>query len=69
MSLALGRRKLRQEELFIATAELPRGLGHPFSTKLNAVLAEAQFDGFVEALCAPYYTNYVNCLVEVKKQG
>ncbi|MEN9573373.1 MAG: hypothetical protein RL514_1228 [Verrucomicrobiota bacterium] len=32
-----------------------RGLGHPFYTKLNAVLAEAQFDVFVEDLCAPYY--------------
>ena len=53
--MALGRRKLRQEELFIATAELPRGLGHPFSTKLNAVLAAAQFDGFVEDRCAAYY--------------
>ena len=53
--MALGRRKPRQEELFIATAELPRGPGHPFYTKLNAVLAAAQFDTFVEDLCAPYY--------------
>ncbi len=55
MSMALGRRKPRQEELFIATAQLPRGPGHPFYTKLNGVLAEAQFDSFVEDLCAPYY--------------
>ncbi len=53
--MALGRRKARQEELFIATADLPRGPGHPFYIKLNAVLAEARFDSFVEALCAPYY--------------
>ena len=53
--MALGRRKQRQEELFIATAQLPRGPGHPFYTKLNGVLAEAQFDSFVEDLCAPYY--------------
>lgn len=53
--MALGRRKPRQEELFIATAELPRSPGHPFYTKLNAVLAQAQFDTFVEDLCAPYY--------------
>ena len=31
------------------------GPGHPFYTKLNAVLAEAGFDEFVEKLCAPYY--------------
>lgn len=55
VSMALGRRKPRQEELFIATADLPRGPGHPFYTKLNAVLAEAQFDQFVEDLCAPHY--------------
>lgn len=53
--MALGRRKPRQEELFIPTAELARGPGHPFYTKLNAVLAEDQFDAFVEDLCAPYY--------------
>lgn len=53
--MALGRRKARQEELFIATAQLARGPGHPFYTKLNAVLAADQFDLFVEELCAPYY--------------
>lgn len=53
--MALGRRKAQQEELFIPTAELARGSGHPFYTKLNAVLAEDQFDTFVENLCAPYY--------------
>ena len=31
------------------------GPGHPFYTKLNAVLAEAGFDEFVEKLGAPYY--------------
>jgi hypothetical protein len=29
--------------------------GHPFYTKLNEVLAGADFDPFVEKLCAPYY--------------
>jgi transposase len=31
------------------------GPGHPFYSKLNAVLAETGFDEFVEKLCAPYY--------------
>ncbi|MGH8337768.1 MAG: transposase, partial [Gammaproteobacteria bacterium] len=31
------------------------GPGHPFYAKLNAVLAEAGFDEFVEKLCARYY--------------
>lgn len=55
MHMALGKRKPKQEELFIATANLATGPGHPFYSKLNAVLAEAGFDEFVEKLCAPYY--------------
>jgi len=53
--MALGRRKPQQADLFIATAELATGPGHPFYTKLNQVLAEARFDAFVEDLCAPFY--------------
>jgi hypothetical protein len=53
--MALGRRKTKQAELFIPTAQLAKGPGHPFYTKLNAVLADAGFDSFVEELCAPYY--------------
>jgi len=53
--MALGRRKTRQTELFIPTAQLAKGPGHPFYTKLNAVLAEAEFDAFAEKLCAAYY--------------
>jgi transposase len=41
--------------MFIPTAQVATGPGHPFYTKLNAVLAEAAFDEFVEKLCAPYY--------------
>src|SRR6185503_4621508 len=52
---ALGKRKHKQDELFIPTAKLATGPGHPFYTKLNQVLAEASFDEFVEKLCAPYY--------------
>ena len=53
--MALGRRKQRQAELFIPTAQLATGPGHPFYTRLNQVLAEAKFDEFVEAQCAPFY--------------
>lgn len=53
--MALGKRKPKQDELFIATAELAKGPGHPFYSKLNEVLAEAGFDEFVEKLCARYY--------------
>jgi len=53
--MALGKRKPKQDELFIPTAKLVIGPGHPFYSKLNAVLADAGFDEFVEKLCAPYY--------------
>jgi transposase len=53
--MALGKRKPQQDELFIPTAKIATGPGHPFYAKLNAVLADAGFDEFVEKLCAPYY--------------
>ena len=53
--MALGKRKAKQAEMFVATAQLQSGPGHVFYTKLNAVLREAGFDEFVEKLCAPYY--------------
>src|ERR1041384_3743649 len=53
--MALGKRKPQQDELFIPTAQLAQGPGHPFYAKLNEVLAKAGFDEFVEKKCAPYY--------------
>jgi transposase len=52
--MALGRREAVQAEMFVAATELPRSPGHVFYTKLNALLAEADFDRRVEALCEPY---------------
>ena len=53
--MAMGRRKRRQESLFVATAELARSPGHPFYRKLNELLAEAEFDRWIEGRCEPYY--------------
>jgi transposase len=53
--MALGKRTAQQSEMFIPTAQLVTGPGHPFYSKLNEVLAQAGFDPFVEQLCAPYY--------------
>jgi transposase len=55
MTMAMGRKKPQQGELWIATQGLPTSPGHPFYRKLNGLLAEAAFDRFVEELCAPYY--------------
>jgi transposase len=54
--MALGRRNdERQGELWVATPNLPVAPGHIFYVKLNEVLAEGGFDGWVEELCEPYY--------------
>src|SRR5512137_2987911 len=53
--MALGKRKEKQTELFLATAQVVKGPGHPFYSKLNQVLAAAGFDEFVETLCASAY--------------
>jgi transposase len=54
--MALGRRSgERQEELWIPTANVARGPGHPFYDKLNELLAEASFDRWVEERCRAFY--------------
>ena len=54
--MAMGRRKTEaQAPLFVATDDLPRTPGHPFYQKLNEILAEAEFDSFVEQLCQKSY--------------
>jgi transposase len=53
--MAMGKRKPRQEELFIATADLTPSAGHPFYQTLNRLLDEAGFDRWIEARCAPCY--------------
>lgn len=45
----------KQPDLFVPTTELARSPGHPFYERLNKVLAEADFDAFVEKLCHPFY--------------
>jgi len=57
--MALGRREAVQAEMFVAATDLPRSPGHVFYAKLNALLAEADFDRRVEALCEPYYAEDV----------
>jgi transposase len=41
--------------LWIAASDLPMSPGHPFYTRLNAILDAAQFDRFVEERCTPFY--------------
>jgi len=53
--MAMGKRKRRQESLFITAENLPRSDGHPFYQKLNTLLAEAGFDRWIEGRCQRYY--------------
>ena len=55
--MAMGTRKdrSRQDDIWIAQAELAKAPGHPFYEKLNELLEANGFDEFAEALCARFY--------------
>src|SRR5207245_10197244 len=55
--MAMGTRKQRekQEEIWIAHAELASAPGHPFYQRVNELLEAARFDKFVEQRCAQFY--------------
>jgi transposase len=54
--MAMGKRKRqRQQELWVPSADMPQAPGHPFYRRLNALLAEHEFDSFVEGLCEKFY--------------
>lgn len=51
----MGKRRNQEQELWIASCDLPTSAGHPFYQRLNKLLGEAGFDEYVERLCAAYY--------------
>ena len=53
--MAMGKRQQRQEALFVMADGLPKSAGHPFYQRLNALLAEADFDHWIERRCQRYY--------------
>jgi transposase len=53
--MALGKRKDEQQQMWVASSQLPRSAGHVFYRKLNGLLAAANFDGRVEELCKSCY--------------
>jgi len=53
--MSMGRRKQRPQSLFVTAEELPKSAGHPFYRRLNALLAEADFDPWIERRCERYY--------------
>jgi transposase len=59
VAMALGHRRREEQEAWVATTDLPKSPGHVFYRKLNQLLAEADFDSFVEGLCQPHYADEI----------
>jgi transposase len=57
--MAMGKRKrhAKQDSMWVATQDLPRSAAHPFYTRLNQILDEHDFDGYVEELCERFYAD------------
>jgi len=53
--MAMGKKKRRQETLWVAMSDLPMSPGHPFYQRLNELLDSRGFDTFVEGECRRYY--------------
>src|SRR6267143_1786259 len=53
--MAMGTRQSEQASMWVATAELPKSPGHPFYTRLSALLEADDFDRLVEGQCAKFY--------------
>src|SRR5881296_4086022 len=53
--IAMGTRQTEQPPLWVATSDLPASPGHPFYTKLNAILDAEGFDRFAEDKCRQFY--------------
>jgi hypothetical protein len=47
--MAMGKRKrpAKQASMWVATQDLPRSAAHPFCTRLNQILDQHDFDGYV----------------------
>jgi transposase len=57
--MAMGRKKTRQQALWVATEQLAQSGGHAFYEQVNQILNEHQFDSFVEAECVGFYKSEV----------
>lgn len=53
--MAMGIRRERQEEFWIARDSLARAASHPFYARLIQLLAKHGFDRFVEGQCQRFY--------------
>jgi transposase len=53
--MAMGKRRWRQQPMWIASEELPRTRGHVFYDRVNEILKNEKFDDFAERECVAFY--------------
>jgi hypothetical protein len=53
--MAMGKRKAKQESLWVSTEQIARSAGHPFYSKVNEVLEQRKLDQRLEHLCRRFY--------------
>ena len=53
--MAMGKRKWRQQPMWIASEELPRSRGHVFYDRVNEILKSEKFDEFAEEESVSFY--------------
>jgi len=51
----MGKRKAKQQDLWVSTSEIPKGASHPFYAKVNEVLQQRHLDRRLEHLCRRFY--------------
>jgi transposase len=56
-AMAMGKRKSVEPPLFFTCNDLPQSQGHPFYVGVNRILAESEFDRYVESACQKFYAD------------
>ena len=51
------RRHAKLASMWVATQDLPRSAAHPFYARLNQILEQHGFDGYIEGLCERFYAD------------
>src|SRR5712692_3137794 len=57
--MAMGKKRQRQDAVWVVASDLPKSAGHPFYRRLNVLLEARRFDRFAEQLCERFYADGV----------
>jgi transposase len=58
MAMGKRRRHAKQGSMWVAMHDLPGSAAHPFYARLNQILDQHDFDGYVEGLCQRFYADH-----------